>query len=520
VSDVWFGAEADKIQDLIFRSSRLSEVVGGSQRLTRFCDEFVDKNSLLNDASVVVNDGGSFRIRFGDQSSADAFGAALAESYFQALGSTLTVAPPVALEGGFKAAQDELQRRLIIAKRNKTRSGSTTQFPYLSLCASCGQEIATEHGRYVEGARAQYICATCRTKHAERKRLGKELFLSRFYEAIDQSLLPPGHQIPRPEDIGAYDSRGYVAYLFADGNGMGRLFANCQDEEQLKSLSNALSTTLYRCLGSTTSELLIRLRDDGVLKDKVPVLPFILGGDDLFAMLPAPWALHFAQRLAQTYTGEFEQTANGIPDGEAPTIGLAVVVAKANYPYTLAYHHGHDLLENAKQVSKRLNQAKAGEHSSAISFAVITSNQLPDPEQASLSLKPYFVDKDQPDWGLGVEQLLSARHTLRALPGTRLHAIGELFARYMTKDETQFADFSLDFEKLLKRLAFHSQEKEDVDKVLLALGGNPKDAQWFKHNRGRSTFNKGHGFPDLIEAWRFLHRMDQPISDYREEKGT
>ena len=30
-------AEADKIQDLIFRSSRLREVVGASQLLTRFC---------------------------------------------------------------------------------------------------------------------------------------------------------------------------------------------------------------------------------------------------------------------------------------------------------------------------------------------------------------------------------------------------------------------------------------------------------------------------------------------------
>ena len=32
-------AEADKIQDLLFRSARLREVAGGSQLLTRFCDE-------------------------------------------------------------------------------------------------------------------------------------------------------------------------------------------------------------------------------------------------------------------------------------------------------------------------------------------------------------------------------------------------------------------------------------------------------------------------------------------------
>jgi hypothetical protein len=32
-------AEADRIQDLIFRSSRLREVVGGSQLLSRFCQD-------------------------------------------------------------------------------------------------------------------------------------------------------------------------------------------------------------------------------------------------------------------------------------------------------------------------------------------------------------------------------------------------------------------------------------------------------------------------------------------------
>ena len=56
-------AEADKIQDFIFRASHLREVVGGSQLLTRFCGEVPERllSRYGNDAkeNVVINSGGS-----------------------------------------------------------------------------------------------------------------------------------------------------------------------------------------------------------------------------------------------------------------------------------------------------------------------------------------------------------------------------------------------------------------------------------------------------------------------------
>ncbi|GIV79007.1 MAG: hypothetical protein KatS3mg050_3401 [Litorilinea sp.] len=66
-------AEADKIQDFIFRSSRLREVVGASQLLTRFCRSVEETLAKDYNAQVVVNDGGSFRVIFETKDQAVAF---------------------------------------------------------------------------------------------------------------------------------------------------------------------------------------------------------------------------------------------------------------------------------------------------------------------------------------------------------------------------------------------------------------------------------------------------------------
>ena len=92
-------AEADKIQDFIFRSSRLRGVVGASQLLSRFCEKGVPLLLPLQGGKqgieVRVNDGGSFRIIFeGDDGDAvkkraKAFGADLAELYRRTVDGSL-----------------------------------------------------------------------------------------------------------------------------------------------------------------------------------------------------------------------------------------------------------------------------------------------------------------------------------------------------------------------------------------------------------------------------------------------
>ncbi len=137
-------AEADKIQDLIFRSSRLREVIGGSQLLSRFCDE-VPQKLLPAGAEIVVSDGGSFRLLFNSKEEAKAFRGQLAEVYRLATGGTLTVADPVEVTQGFKEAAERANKALRKAKQHRVNFIATPHFPHVAFCASCGVGLAVEY---------------------------------------------------------------------------------------------------------------------------------------------------------------------------------------------------------------------------------------------------------------------------------------------------------------------------------------------------------------------------------------
>lgn len=82
-------AEADRIQDLIFRSSKLREIVGGSQLLTRFCHEApgVIGSEGFQDENIIVADGGAFRLVFdGELIEAKRLLAQIAELYHRVTG--------------------------------------------------------------------------------------------------------------------------------------------------------------------------------------------------------------------------------------------------------------------------------------------------------------------------------------------------------------------------------------------------------------------------------------------------
>jgi len=523
MSEYLLAAEADKIQDLIFRSSHLREVVGGSQMLTHFCQETAPNLAKDYAGKKIISDGGSFLFRFDDNKKAASFGPALAEAYRRELGGTLTVIEkPVSVNGDFTTAQEETHRALRAAKEHQAHYLVTPHFPYIAFCASCGTGLAVTHDKLrKKDPEGQYLCPQCKEKSLYREKHGQEYFLQLFYGKLNR---PVPDDILVAEEIGKLDPRNYVAYLLADGNNMGKVFGKCASPEQMETLSKKLADKTREGLAGPTEMMLVKQK--AVLQekigDRVPILPLILGGDDLFVLIPAPWALDFAYRFAQTYEHEIGEIVRDFSVVPKPTVSVAVVICKAKYPYYLAHQRGEELLAEAKKFSKRWAVDNNNDNpSSVINFDVILGSRLAGEEHREgkhrRTLKPYWVDDSKREgWGISIKHMIDQRYELCKLPHKRLEQLEAHFDTLAPVTNSDERKKWLDrLEKLLKRIlsVAGSSANDLVSKALEALGGK----ELFEVSR---TTDKedwfGHALPDLLSAWDFAFSLDKSREEYEE----
>lgn len=517
-------AEADRIQDLLFRSSQLREVVGGSQLLSRFCEETPSllEKALKITSNVITSGGGSFRITFETEEDARRFGAALAEAYYRATGGTLSVAEPVPMTNGYGPASEKAGEKLRQAKR-RGPAVATSHIPYIAFCESCGVGLAEAHEARFDEEEGHYLCPSCRAKAAEQEIHSRGSFLKQFYDKVGSRADWP----PTPEYVARYDPRDYVAYIVADGDGMGNVFQACS-ESQAQALSEKMDEVLREALAEPTRRLM--KNDASAQASHIPVLPLILGGDDLFALVPAPWALDIAQRLCRTFQEEMTAFVRekGIrldrkqnDNGELTiTMSAAVVICKDNYPYYLAHDIGEERLGETKRAVKALAHDKTV-RLSAVNFEVVLGSQVAPKGQTKKrrsTLRPYWVTNETvpSGWGLSIDKLLEWRPRLVDTPARRLSQLRELFdeiGKIRIQDETRW---DRELERILKRIERNWTEKgkHPVRKALEELGG-VKLEEWYRLDRTNDEdFRQGHAMPDLLQAWDWTLNLDQPPMTY------
>lgn len=547
-------AEADKIQEFVFRSSRLREVVGASEMLNRFCDEGVEP--LLTghggdpNHDLPVNDGGSIRAIFNGadaEKRARKFGADLAELYRLSLGGSLSVAKPVVLNGNFRDANKRASEALRHSKQHRKGTTLDAHGAYIAYCASCGVGLARMHGR-LQGEeagedRSRYLCAICLAKADERWQ-ERSARLQEFRSAVvgTKGETPEDFHFHWPQDADAvarYDLRGrsYVAYLVADGNSMGQLFGQC-DKEQIEKLSQEMPEVVLKSLSYAAGLAFARLDSKVDKKGRriIPVLPLIRGGDDLFALISAPYALDLARRFCLTFEKKMAGVVQELELPFKPRMSAAVVICKRKYPYRLAHERATQLLKEAKRQSKLL-AAEHGGHLSAVNFEVILGNRLAGQDDEGgdaairSSLRPYWVvakdvilSDEAKAHGIDLQQLLDQRRKLKNVPHRRLAMLRHRFAQIPDDIRVQnrhqkLAAWERTMETILAR---SGKQEKPLRQALAALGQSPADNQRDTHHwrelRHKDDDLLAHGLLDLLEAWDFAQDLNHPPEEYEPEE--
>lgn len=216
------------------------------------------------------------------------------------------------------------------------------------------------------------------------------------------------------------DDLDWLAVIHADGNGLGQIFLNfqeCLDEDKKnnsREYVNKLrefSIALDIC---TEKAFLTAIEQVPTIKDKeLPLVPLILGGDDLTVICQGKSALNFTKTFLESFEYETSQTQkvgedhplDVIPkiDGKAfngvdhlsACAGVAII--KPHFPFSVAYELAEDLIKQAKRIKKIITDPEKTDQPypcSALDFHILYDSSDVDLELIRDKLKIDEQDKE------------------------------------------------------------------------------------------------------------------------------
>lgn len=236
-----------------------------------------------------------------------------------------------------------------------------SEFPAARLCPLCRTDPATESVRLPEApTEPRLVCADCFCRL--RRRGGSAVKSAEQELQADLELEAAPDALENLAPLGAGDTkRNHLATISIDGNAIGlffkRLVAAASKQPGLQGVKRELSpklTELTKCAlqwGTLAVVEAMGSEDTG----RLPVVPHVLGGDDVLVSVPASYAWAFTLRYLEVFDEEVRDLVT--PINEQYRLSLPIPSASAGIVFARHSEPMHLLVELAEE---RLRAAKQG----------------------------------------------------------------------------------------------------------------------------------------------------------------
>lgn len=246
----------------------------------------------------------------------------------------------------------------------------TLEDPVLRPCSSldgpdggCAQRPANPD--------ADGLCDDC----AVRARWAESAQDSRAWQLLHDSLgaRPPRDLQALCRGFDKPPASNHLATIAADGNGVGQMFTrllgtSAGDAAEAVRLSAALSAATEQAFVDAVAGL-------GVTDGVAPVIPIVLGGDDLVVVTAAAHAWPFVRRLQRSFTRAIDDNLAETGRGVSMSAGVLVHPQK------------HPVAQSVAMAEQLMRRAKAA-HAGALAAAAWADLTRDDPSPASLATRP------------------------------------------------------------------------------------------------------------------------------------
>ncbi len=393
-----YGASVQGIQDFIFETNKLKEIVGASDLVEQFCSlVFLAKFSQEYDFDIKVKDvlrnaGGNIRIAFETKDDVEKMVKYFSQYVMsKAYGITISQALVEFGESDYLEKKDELEVKLTKA-RNQASLPLDSRFSFMKQTPRTGKPaFEFKNKEYFDKGNWQ------KDYNTEEGRVSILLDKLKLKEQFEK--------FPLDMDKVA-NKNNKIAIIHADGNKMGLML-----QEMNKSLKKK-STKEIQDIFKTFSEQITQSTNDAVREafDKnfnkedelIPFRPVVIGGDDVTVICSADDALGFTKE----YLSAFEKNTkknfkkhNLSQYAEKLTACAGIAFCNKKFPFHYAVDLAEALCGFAKIESERKASCLVFHNIQSSYFTDYTSyvrDELTAKEGISLQFAPYYTSDKKP----------------------------------------------------------------------------------------------------------------------------
>lgn len=355
-----YGASVQGIQDFIFKTNKLAEIVGASELVEQICTEkFIELSGLHEkDNSILQIAAGNVKCEFSDEAKLK-YVVANFPMKVQEMAPGITISQAVVgmdeddylqkLEEKLKVQRNIISKPLEIAFMGLERDRRTGEIAY---------KERTKQNKKLEVI-SESTAKKRATVQAEKEK-GHESSKENLFKKLYGSDVRNEEIAFNIEDISASGKNSWIAVIHADGNGLGQILQKHGKEISEKGKNRAFS----QAIENATKNAVQKAFEEVVLKDKkkwekpnkfrYPIRPVVLGGDDLTVIIRADLALDFTHQFLINFEeqSKTEFATLNIKGIEGLTACAGIAYVKDSYPLHYALHLAEELCGDAKKKVK------------------------------------------------------------------------------------------------------------------------------------------------------------------------